>query len=140
MAQTVRDVMTADPVCMPPNASITDAARTMRDRGIGDVLVLDGKELRGVVTDRDIVIRTIAEGGNPQSLDLASVCSSGQLSTVTPETTVDDAARLMRERAVRRLPVVEGGRPVGVVAIGDLAVEQDPGSALAEISAAPANR
>jgi len=136
--KTVQDVMTPDPITLPLSASLIDAAKTMRDVGIGDVVVVDGDEVLGIVTDRDIVVRGIADGLEPQSTTLLDICSR-ELTTVSPEDHVGTAVRLMRENAIRRLPVVARGRPVGIVTLGDLAVEQDRGSALADVSAAPPN-
>jgi CBS domain-containing protein len=136
MPQSIREVMTADPVSLSATTSLTDAARRMRDEDIGDVLVSDGDRLRGVVTDRDIVVRAVAEGRDITSTTLADVCSTDVI-TVGPSDSVDDAVRMMSEHAVRRIPVVENGRPVGIVSIGDVAIERQPNSALADISAAP---
>jgi CBS domain-containing protein len=91
-----------------------------------------------LLTDRDIAIRVVAEGLDPKTTKVGDVASLG-LTSLTPDDSVDQAVRLMRERAVRRLPIVEGGKPVGIVSLGDLAMERDPDSALADISAAPAN-
>lgn len=138
MPQSLRDVMTKDPVVLPPTTTLGDAARRMRDDAIGDVLIEDAGELRGLVTDRDIVVRAVAEGRDVTTTTLADVCSP-DLVTLTPSDAVEDAVRLMTEHAVRRVPVVEDGRPVGIVALGDLAVERDPDSALGDISAAKPN-
>lgn len=138
MAQKIRDVMTTDPVCLPATTTLRDAAETMRDEDIGDVLVEDNGKLCGVVTDRDIVVRAIAEGRDTTTTKLGDVCTRDVI-TIEPDTKVSDAVRLMSDKAVRRLPVIEGGRPVGMVSIGDLAMERDPDSALADISAAPPN-
>jgi CBS domain-containing protein len=138
MAQSIRDVMTAHPVALPATSSVVDAARVMRDSDIGDVIVVDNRRVCGIVTDRDITVRGVAEGRDIAHLKLADVCSR-VLTTVSPADSVDDAVRLMREKAIRRLPVVEGGKPVGIVSLGDLAVTRDPQSALGNISAAPAN-
>jgi CBS domain-containing protein len=138
MAQTVQEVMTANPRTCKASDTIIDAARIMRDEDIGDVIVTQGDQIRGVVTDRDIVVRAIAEGANPGGTQLGDVCSS-DVETVTPDTSVDDAIEIMRMRAIRRLPVVDNGRPIGIVSIGDLALERDRGSALADISAARPN-
>jgi CBS domain-containing protein len=135
MAQHVRELMTKDPVTLPPSATLQDAARAMKDQDIGDVIVFEDDRIGGIVTDRDIVIRAVAEGRDPSQATLQGVVS-GDVVTVTPDDSVATAIRLMRDHAVRRLPVVEEGRPVGVVSIGDLAVERDPDSALADISAA----
>ena len=90
------------------------------------------------MTDRDIVVRGIADGCDAQSTALIDICSR-ELTTVSPDDQVGTAVRLMRENAIRRLPVVARGRPVGIVTLGDLALEQDRGSALADVSAAPPN-
>lgn len=111
----------------------------MRDQDIGDVIVLDdSQELFGVVTDRDLAVRLIAEGRDPAGVTIGEVCSR-DLQTLSVDDSVGDAVRLMSEKAIRRLPVIEDGRPVGIVSLGDLAATQDPESALADISAAPPN-
>jgi CBS domain-containing protein len=138
MAQSIREVMTADPRTVESSATLTDAAQAMRDDDIGAVLVVDGGRVTGIVTDRDIAVRAVAEGADPQATKVADVCSS-QLSTLTVDQTVEDAIRLVRENNVRRIPVVQDGRPAGIVTIGDLAIERDTESALAEVSAAPPN-
>jgi CBS domain-containing protein len=137
--QKVREVMTENPVVLPKDASIVEAARLMRDHGIGDVIVVDGERAEGIVTDRDIVIRAVAEGTAPGEVRMQDVLS-GELAAVTPDDPVERAIALMREKAIRRVPVVESGRPVGVVSIGDLAVQRDEDSALADISEEPPNR
>jgi CBS domain-containing protein len=138
VAQTVREVMTAEPVSMAAGFRLDDAARRMRDHNIGDVIVIDGTRVCGLVTDRDIVVRAVAEGRDPKLTKLSDICST-ELVVVQPEDPLERAEQLMRDHALRRLPVVEGGRPVGIVSLGDLAVERDPTSPLAGISAAPPN-
>jgi len=138
MTQHVSDIMTAAPVTVGPQTSMTDVARIMRDRDLGAVLVTDGDDLRGLVTDRDLVVRLLTEGGDPERTTVAGALSD-DLVTVTPEDDLDNAIRLMREHAVRRVPVVEHGRPVGMVSLGDLAMERDPESALGDISVARPN-
>jgi CBS domain-containing protein len=138
VSEKVRDIMAEIPVSLPPIATVTEAAQVMRDYSIGDVLVVEGDRLHGVVTDRDIVVRALAEQWKPDTTPLRDICST-DLAMVGPEDDSDQAVRLMRERAVRRLPVVESARVVGVVTIGNLAVVKDPDSALADISAAPPN-
>jgi CBS domain-containing protein len=137
--QKVREVMTEDPVVLPKDASIVEAARLMRDHGIGDVIVTDGERAEGIVTDRDIVVRAVAEGSDPGQVRVEDVLS-GDLAAVTPDDSVERAIALMREKAIRRVPVVESGRAVGVVSIGDLAIQRDADSALADISEEPPNR
>jgi CBS domain-containing protein len=139
MAQSIRSVMTSDPVTLATTSSVAEAARAMRDANIGDIIVLDGKQTCGILTDRDIVVRGVAEGRNLATTKVSDICSQ-ELTTMSPTDNVEDAVRIMREKAIRRLPVIEGGKPVGIVSIGDLAVSQDPRSALGHISAAPANR
>lgn len=139
MAQTIQEVMTANPISLSATATVGEAAKAMRERDVGDVIVLDeGDSLCGIVTDRDIVVRAVADERPPSEVRLGDICSH-EVTTVGPSTSVRDAVRLMRERALRRLPVVEGGKPVGIVSIGDLAIEREPESALADISAAPSN-
>jgi CBS domain-containing protein len=136
---TVRDIMTPAPIALPLSATVADAARQMRDADVGDVLVVgDDEQLRGVVTDRDIVVRGLATGLDA-STPLGELCSP-ELITVSPDEPTEVVADLMASGAIRRLPVVESGRPVGIVALGDLAVQRDPESALGSISSAPPNR
>jgi CBS domain-containing protein len=138
MSQTVRDVMTSDLVTCPSSAPVMDAAGHMRDRNIGDVLVVDDGTVRGIVTDRDIVVRCVADGGDVRQATVGDVCS-GDLTTVASDASIEEAARIMRDNALRRLPVVDDGKPVGIVTLGDLAIDADPSSALGAISAASPN-
>ena len=139
MAKTLKDVMSSKPTTLPGTATLLQAAERMRDENIGDVIVMDGDRVSGIVTDRDIVVRAVAEGRDPQGCSLRDVCS-GDLVTLSPDDDVQRAVDIMRQKAIRRIPVVESGKPVGVVSIGDLAVERDQDSALADISAARPNR
>jgi len=138
MAQTIREVMTPDPVMMAAGFPIADAARRMKDRNIGDVLVLDGTAVCGVVTDRDIVVRAVAEDRDPKTTTLSDICSR-DLVTVSPDDSAEAALELMRSHALRRLPVVDRGTPVGIVSIGDVATVREAGSALSDISNATPN-
>lgn len=136
----VSEIMSKDVVTVPSDAPVAEAAREMRDRDIGDVIVADGGRPTGIVTDRDIAIRVVAEGQDPSSTTVRDCCS-GSVMTVLAADDTDVAVRTMREKAIRRLPVVEDdGRLVGVVSLGDLAIEVDRRSALADISAAPADQ
>ncbi|MEV6110001.1 CBS domain-containing protein [Streptomyces sp. NPDC051940] len=135
MANVVRDVMTPAVTAVRPDASLVEAAQLMRAQDIGDVLVVKDGALLGVVTDRDIALRAVADGVDPLTVSCQSVCTPEPV-TVQPDVPVSDAVQLMRMHAVRRLPVVDGGTTVGMVSIGDLAQEQDPHSALADISRA----
>jgi CBS domain-containing protein len=130
----VRDVMTAEPIVLQRDQSIADAARAMRDNAMGSVLVVDGDKLCGLVTDRDIVVRALAESAAPSS-PIGAVCTP-HLVAVEADDDTTEALQVMQDNAVRRLPVMDHGRIVGMVSIGDLAVEQDEDSALADISAA----
>jgi CBS domain-containing protein len=136
MAQLVGDVMTSDPVALPADTPVRQAALAMRDQDIGDVLVVDGERLHGIVTDRDLVVRGLAERDDLSDFTLRDVCTERPI-TAAPDEDIDSAIARMRENAVRRIPVVDRGRPVGVLSLGDAAIEQDPNSALANISAAP---
>lgn len=138
MAQKVREIMTSAPVAVGTRTAVSEVAHRMRDENIGAVLVAEGDELRGLVTDRDLVVRVLAEDKNPADTTVQSACSP-ELVTVTPDDEVGRAVQLMREHSLRRLPVVEGKHPVGIVALGDLAMERDPESALGDISAARSN-
>ncbi len=135
----ITDVMTTTPRTLTTDAPVSEAAKVMRDEDIGDILITRDGELFGILTDRDIVVRVLAENLEPTSTSVEDIASQ-ELVTVSPQDTVDDAVRLMRERSLRRIPVVDGGKCVGIVSLGDLAVERDPDSALADISATPPNK
>lgn len=139
MAQQVREIMTSAPVSVDPGTSVAEVARRMRDEDIGAVLVTEGGEVRGLVTDRDLVVRVLCEGGDPDRHSVEEACSP-ELVSVSPDDEVDRAARMMREHSVRRVPVLENGRAVGIVSLGDLAIERDPESALGDISSTKSNR
>lgn len=139
MADHIRDVMTQNPQTLPASATVREAAEAMRANDIGDVIAIDDKGgVVGIVTDRDVVVRVVAEGRDSRATQIEDIASR-ELTVVSPEDSVERAVELMRERALRRLPVVKRGKIVGIVSIGDLAVERDSASALADISAAPPN-
>jgi len=138
MARTVNQVMTHDPRTVAPGDALQQAARLMREVDTGALIVVDGGEVTGIVTDRDIVVRAIADGRDPSSTKVADVATTSTI-TVTPDQSASDAAQLMRDNDIRRLVVVHDGRPAGIVSIGDLAIELDEGSALADLSSAPPN-
>jgi CBS domain-containing protein len=138
MAQAIQDVMTRTTRTLGPEASVQEAARIMADDDIGAVIVVSDGAVSGIVTDRDIVVRSTAEGRAPGEVTVGEV-ASGDVVTVAPTDTVGDVVELVRDRAIRRVPVVDGGRPVGFVSIGDLAIERDSRSALADVSAAEGN-
>jgi CBS domain-containing protein len=137
----VRDVMTAAPETVTLDTPLTAAARLMAEKDIGDVIVIEpGTErVAGIVTDRDIAIRGVAKGRNPDTTTVEEIFSR-DLVAADPADSVRHVIGLMEDLEVRRLPVVEADRAVGIVSIGDLAVETNVGSAIAEISAAAPDR
>ena len=140
MLQTVRELMTPDPITLNAYDTVSDAARVMREYNVGSILITDMSDrLCGIVTDRDLVVRAIALGRNPDRTPLQDVYSEA-IAELHPDDSVDNAIRLMAKKGVRRVPVVDGNHPVGVLSLGDLAVARDPKSALAGISSSPANR
>ena len=139
MATTVAEVMTSNPATIDRQGSVADAARLMAEHDAGGVIVVSDGTVQGIVTDRDIALRVVAQD-KPGSTPVADIMSDTALQTVAPDTIIDYAVEVMRARSVRRLPVVEDGRPVGIVSLGDMALARDPGSALADISAAEGNR
>jgi CBS domain-containing protein len=138
MAQSIREVMTADPRTVETSATVADAAREMRDGDVGAVVVVDNGRVAGIITDRDIAVRVVAEGLDPDATGVGEVGTMDPV-TLTVDQTVDDAIRLVREQDVRRIIVVQDGRPAGIVSLGDLAIERDTDSALADIASGPAN-
>jgi CBS domain-containing protein len=137
--QTVSNVMTKEVVYLPAETTLDEAAKAMRARDIGDVVVTEGPTLAGVVTDRDIVVRAVADGRDPVATRIGDIASR-ELVMIQEDASMSDAATLMRERAVRRLLVCDQGRQlVGVVSLGDLATRMDSGSTLGEISEKPPN-
>ncbi len=128
-AHPVREVMTPDPVTVAGTSTVVEAARAMRDEGVGDVIVVEGSAICGILTDRDIIVRGVALGRDPRQIPARDLCSRS-VATLEPTQTVEEAFRLMREKAVQRLPVVDDGRPVGIVSINDLA----------EVASAPTGR
>ena len=137
MTQAIRDVMTREPEVLDAEATVRQAAVAMKQRQVGDVLVRRDGKLCGIVTDRDLVVRGLAEKADPDRSQLGGLCSK-ELQTLGPEDSIEEAIRLMREKALRRIPVVDGtGKPVGIVSLGDLAQARDPDSVLGRISAAP---
>jgi CBS domain-containing protein len=138
MARFVREVMTSDPRTLERGASVVEAARIMKDDDVGAVIVTEGDSIFGLITDRDIVVRGLAEGKSPGDTEVGELAST-DITALAPDDSIDDAIRQMRSQHIRRIPVVEGGRPKGILSIGDLALERDQESALAEISAAAGN-
>lgn len=132
----VRDIMTRDPSTLSPAATCGEAATIMKQEDCGSVPVLEGGRLVGIVTDRDIVVRVVAAGKDPKTTAVSEAMSADPIS-VGPDTSVDDAQAVMADRQVRRLPVVEDGRLVGLVVIGQVARRddaEDVGETLKEVS------
>ena len=116
----VRDLMTENPTTCEPSTTAVEAARVMASEDVGPVPVVEGGRVVGIVTDRDLVVRILAEGKDPSSTTIGEIASS-DLVTVQPDSELEEAERLMADSQVRRLPVVEGDRLVGIVAQADIA-------------------
>jgi CBS domain-containing protein len=130
----VSDVMTKQVVYLPAETTLDEAARVMKEADIGDVVVTDGASLAGMLTDRDIVVRAVAERSDPATTTIGSIITR-EVVMIEQHSTAGEAATLMRERGVRRVLVCDSERKlVGVVSLGDLAMQLDPTSALSDIS------
>lgn len=139
MPPAISEMMTRNLTTCPTDTNLVDAAKAMRDDGVGDVIVVDGGgTMTGIVTDRDITIRAIAEQRDPASTTVDEIASH-DIATLGPNGDVDEAKRIMRERAIRRLPITEGGKPVGIISIGDLSVVDEVDEVVSDISAKPSN-
>jgi CBS domain-containing protein len=139
VAQQIQDIMTKQVHTVRTDASVLEVARIMRDRRIGDVLVTDEDgSLCGIITDRDIVVRAVAAGMSLDQTKVSEICTE-DLVQVDANASIEEIIAIMREHAIRRVPVVHGDKPIGIVSIGDLARARDPNSALADISAAAPN-
>src|SRR5256884_1406054 len=137
MAKSVQELMTSNPCSIDSDKSVAYAAKMMRDENVGLAPIVEGDRLVGTVTDRDVTIRVVAEGKDPESTKVKEIAST-DLVTVDPQQDLDEALRLMAQHQVRRLPVVENeGRVVGVLAQADIAEEAKPkkvGELVEEIS------
>ena len=132
----IRDLMTANPTTCEPSTTIVDVAKVMASEDVGPVPIVEGERLVGIVTDRDIVVRVVAEGKDPTTATVGEIASS-DLVTVQPDSDLTEAERLMSQSQVRRLPVVEGNRLVGIVAQADVAraaEEERTGEVVQQIS------
>lgn len=133
---TLREIMTEDCVTVTMQDNVYEIAVKMKENDIGFIPVVEGKKLIGVVTDRDLVIRGYAERRSGSAA--VSQVISEDVTTASPDMTTEEAAKIMARKQIRRLPIVENGNLLGVVAIGDLAVqhesEDEAGEALSEIS------
>jgi CBS domain-containing protein len=137
MAESIRDVMSQDPTTVDASATIQEVAQLMAKEAIGSVLIVENGEVQGIVTDRDIVVRVLAKGNGPDA-SAREACTT-DLETLSPDDSLEDGIRKMKQANVRRLPVVEDGKPVGIVSLGDLAQAKDRDSALADISSEAPN-
>jgi CBS domain-containing protein len=137
MAKSVQELMTSNPCSIDTDKSVAYAAKMMRDEDVGLAPIVEGNRLVGTLTDRDIAMRVVAEGKDPESTKVTEIAST-DLVTVDPQQGLDEALRLMAKHQVRRLPVVEeDGRLVGVVAQADVAKsagEKQTGELVGEIS------
>jgi CBS domain-containing protein len=125
MGKTIQKLMTPNPRTVTADATLLEAAKAMRDEDAGVIPVVDGDRLVGVVTDRDIVVRGIADGSDPHVIKAGDIASR-DIVTVRPDDDLDEVLRLMAQHQVRRLPVVEeDGKVVGIVAQADVALESD---------------
>ena len=133
----VRDIMTKNVAYINPNSTVVEAAQLMQKHNVGVIPVMDQNGILGMVTDRDIVVRNIAHGNNPQNTPVKDVMSS-QVTTVSPDMDVNDVSAIMADKQIRRVPVMEGSRIVGIVALGDIAtnprMDVEASDALSEIS------
>jgi CBS domain-containing protein len=120
MGTSIKEVMTRDVRACEPNATVAEAAKIMAQEDVGPVPIVEDGRLVGIVTDRDIVIRVVAEGRDPNATTVKEIASSN-LVTVSPDEDLDEALKMLAENQVRRLPVVEGDRLVGIVAQADIA-------------------
>jgi CBS domain-containing protein len=137
MADTIRDVMTENPSTLEASATVQEAAELMEREDIGNVLVVENGEVQGIVTDRDIVVRVLAKGNGPDA-SVREACTT-DVKALSPDDSVQDAIEQMKQGDVRRLPVVDDGKPVGIVSLGDLAKAAGEDSALADISSSSPN-
>jgi len=137
MGKSVKEVMTSNPVTVEASTPVVEAARIMKEKDTGIVPLVENGRLLGTVTDRDIAVRVIAEGRDPQSTTLREIAST-DIVTVDPQQNLDEALRMMAQHQVRRLPVVEeDGRLVGIVSQADVAREandEKTGELVEEIS------
>jgi CBS domain-containing protein len=141
MAKTAREVMTGGAECIGENETIQDAARRMADLDVGALPICgEDNRLKGMLTDRDIVVKVLAQGGDPSSTRASEVADQGEVVTIGADDSVDEALATMKDHKVRRLPVIDGHELVGIVSQGDLAKsidEEKVGDLVEAISEAP---
>ena len=138
----VRELMTTEPITVETKATLGEVATLMKQKDCGSIPVVEGRRLVGIVTDRDIVVRGVAAGKDPKTQRVSEVMSADPV-TVGPDDDVTDAEKKMADRQIRRLPVVEGGKLVGIIVTAQIARagnERKVGETLKEISAATSGR
>ena len=128
----VSEIMTTDMVTLNPSENCVEASKRMRDYNIGDVLVQQEENLIGILTDRDIAIRCVSENLNPNEIQVGEILTADPIE-VNPSTDVGEAAQIMADNKIRRLPVTEEGQLVGIVSLGDLAVDAPEESDVEEV-------
>ncbi|MDP9406292.1 MAG: CBS domain-containing protein, partial [Actinomycetota bacterium] len=122
MAKTARDIMTGGTECAQVNETLVDAARKMRDLDVGALPICgDDNRLKGMLTDRDIVVKAIADGRDPSSIKVSELADQGEVVTIGADDSVDEALATMKRYKVRRLPVIDGHDLVGMVSQADIA-------------------
>ena len=124
MAKRVRDAMTEDPRSIAASEPVVDAARLMREQHVGSLPVTDNEKLVGMITDRDITTRVVAEAADPKMISVEDVYSRDLIS-VEPDQDLEEALQLMARHQVRRLAVIENGSLVGIVAQADIALREN---------------
>ncbi|RYL95255.1 CBS domain-containing protein [Sporolactobacillus sp. THM7-4] len=138
MPQTLREVMSKNVISCSPNQTLKEAAQLMSQHNIGSLPVIESGKLLGMITDRDITLRSAAKGKDDDQTSVAECMTSNSLVSGTPDMDVHEAARLMSEKQIRRLPVIDNNQVIGIVSLGDLATEDryqnEAGEALSGIS------
>jgi predicted transcriptional regulator len=132
----IKDLMTENPSTCEPGAPVAEVAKVMAREDVGPIPVVEGGRLVGLVTDRDLVVRVLAEGRDPETTTVGEIASS-DIVTVSPDSSLDEALQVLARNQVRRVPVVDGDRLVGILAQADIARHADEvqtGEVVEEIS------
>jgi len=120
----VKDIMTHNVACVSSDAMTAEAAKLMHKHNVGCIPVCENDQLKGIITDRDIVLRTIAQGEDPSKVPVKSIMTKGVYS-ITPDASVEEATNIMSAHQIRRIPVVQDDRLIGMLSLGDISVNQD---------------
>ena len=143
MSQTARDIMTKDPCIMKVDDTVIDLARSMADDDIGAIIICNDEDrLQGMVTDRDLAVGVVAQGKDPGSCKAGDLVDGREVVTIGADDSIDEAIDTMKQHAVRRLPVIDGDRVVGMVSQADIAKvasDEQVGRLVETISEAPDN-